>query len=332
MKEAILIADPKTPAWDFAKKIYDYIEKNREDGFSLFPIEMTTFNNKEILPYIAENIRQKDVYLIQSSNKHPNDWWVELLLLKDLCLSASVRSLSFVLPNMLYSRQDRKTKSRVPISARALAKSLSSPKIARIITMDLHSPQIQGFYDESIPIDNLQSFPQAVKYIRENHSDCLENLVIASPDSGGVDRAMAFLKRMINADALEKVNHHYDFAFTHKLRIVPGEVEKMWFVGDVKGKNVLLIDDMYDTCGTTNKSGDKFLENGANKILTYATFGLYTKGTKDVLEKFDSVMTSNAHYSPKEGDGNIEIIDVAPLFGEAIYRAQKGISISELFD
>jgi ribose-phosphate pyrophosphokinase len=333
MRDVVLLADPNTSAWNFAESIQKYISnKYKSDKFPLYKIEFKDFNNKEFLPYVPKNIRKRDVYYIQSSDKDPSKWWVELMLAKDLCLSASVHSLSFVLPNMNWSRQDRKHKSRVPISARALAKSLFSRKTERIITMDLHSPQIQGFYDESVPIDNLYSSQEVIRYIREKHYSDLENLVIVSPDAGGVQRGMAFLKRMVEANKQDKGRHKYDFAFTHKFRLEPGKIEKLWFVGDVKDKNVLIVDDICDTGGTLVECKQLLKENGAQKALAYTTHGLFTKGTKCVLESFDSVMTGNTHYIPKEGDGDVEIIDMTPPFAEAIYRAQKGLSISEMFD
>jgi ribose-phosphate pyrophosphokinase len=332
MDNVILLAEKGTPAWEFGEKIQKHIVGNyHTKEFNLCEIEIIPFRSGEFLPHVSENIRKADIYYIQSSNKDPSKWWVELLLIKDLCLSASVNSLSYVLPNMNWSRQDRKDRSRVPISARALAKSLYSRKTERVITMDLHSPQIQGFHDESVPIDNLYSFPTVVDYIRKNHYNDLENLVIVSPDAGGVGRAMSFLDRMIKANKSDPVTHDYGFAFTHKLRSKPGEIEKMWFVGDVRDKNVLIVDDIYDSGGTLIKCGDKLKDNGANKVLAYGTHGLFTEGTDCILRSFSSVMTSNTHYIKKDGDGKIEVIDMAPSFGEAIYRAQKGISISEMF-
>jgi ribose-phosphate pyrophosphokinase len=333
MDNVILLADKSTPAWEFAEKIQKHITKHyHSKEFNLCEIDITNFRSGEFLPHVSENIRKADIFYVQSSDKDPNKWWVELLLMKDLCLSASVNSLSYVLPNLLFSRQDRKDKSRVPISARALAKSLFSRKTERIITMDMHSPQIQGFYDESVPIDNLYSFPTVVDYIRKNHSADLENMVIVSPDAGGVGRGMSFLKRMIDANKSDHIKHDYSFAFTHKLRSKPGEIGDMWFVGDVKGKNTLIVDDIYDSCGTLIKCAGKLIENGAKKVLTYGTHGLYTEGTDCIIKNVNSVMTSNTHYVKKDGDGQIEVIDMAPSFAEAIYRAQKGISISEMFD
>ena len=196
MKEVILLADKNSKAWDFAKKIQKYIQDQKEVFIPLEEISIKYFRNKEIDMHVPENVRKKDVYFIQDSTKNPQEWWVELLLVKDLLLSASAESVSFVLPNMLYSRKDRKEKPHVPISARALARSIF-PYLKRKITMDLHAAQIQGFYPENIPLDNLYSFPDVVRYLKENKSiENLENLVIVSPDTGGVDRAGAFAQRL----------------------------------------------------------------------------------------------------------------------------------------
>jgi ribose-phosphate pyrophosphokinase len=332
MRDVVLLADSKSPSWGFAKKIQNYIFENKEEKVQLTRLDMTRFNNKENMPHVPENIRKKDVYFIQSSKKHPNDWWAEILLTKDLCASASVNSISLVLPNMNYTRQDRKHKSRVPISSRAFANSVSSG-LKRIITMDLHSPQIQNAYPSNVPIDNLYSFPEVVKHIRSNHLSDLENLVVVSPDAGGVDRAASFLGRLIDAThEFDQKPHDYSFAFTHKLRSKPGEIEKMWLIGDVDKKNVLVIDDIYDTGGTNAKCAELLKENGAKRLLTYATHGLFTKGTGNLVNNYNVVLTSNTHYKGKSGNGNIEVIDMSGSFAEAIYRAQKGQSISKMFN
>jgi ribose-phosphate pyrophosphokinase len=161
MNEVILLADKKSESWEFALKIQGYIEEEKETHVPLNEIEMGMFRSNEPDIHVPETVRQKDVYFIHDSSKNPQYWWVELLLTKDLLLSGSTRSLSFILPNMLYSRQDRKNKPHVPISARALARSIS-PGLKRIITMDLHAPQVQGFYPEEMPLDNLYSFPSLI--------------------------------------------------------------------------------------------------------------------------------------------------------------------------
>jgi ribose-phosphate pyrophosphokinase len=330
MKDVVLLADPKTSAWDFAIKIHDYIKRTKEKEIPLDKLEIIKFNNKEILPHVPENIRKKDVYYVQSSNKNPNDWLVELILIKDLCTSADVNSLIYVLPFMNYSRQDRKDRSRVPISTRAIA-DVISPGLKRIITMDMHSAQTENAYH--IPLDNLHSFPNLVDYLGNNHKSDLENLVIASPDVGGGSRAKALFKRISRLDNSEVKTPNKSFAIIFKTRDKPGSVEDMILIGDVKDKNVLVIDDMYDTCKTNILASTLLRKNGAKKLLTYATHGLFTKGTDEILKAYDVVMTSNTHYHPRKNkDNGIEIIDMSPTFAEAIYRAQEGLSISKLFE
>ncbi len=328
MENSILLADRNSKAWKFAKKIKKYIQQEKKDYIDLCELEMREFRNKELLPYSPQNLRKKDVYLIQSSDKDPNKWWAELLLIKDMALSASVENLTFVLPNMAYSRQDRKHKSRVPISARAVANSIS-PGLKRIITSDLHASQIQGFYPANLPVDNLYSFPEAVKYLRKNHFKDLENLVIVAPDTGGVGRVKSFFRRMNTANKEDSKKHNYSMANILKIRNENNEVEDMKLIGNVDNKNVLVVDDIYDSCGTIMEAGKLLRENGAKKLLAYAAHGIFTKGRKDLTNFFDIVMTSNTHYSRKD---KLEVIDVSPLFAEAIYRAQKGESISKLFE
>jgi len=328
MKNVILLADSKTYAWEFAEKIQDYIFKTKEENVPLYEIDITYFNNKELNVHVPNNIRKKDVYYIHDSSKNPQEWWVELLLIKDLLLSASVESITFILPNMLYSRQDRKHMSRVPISSRALANSIS-PGLTRIITVDLHSPQIQNAYPSNVPVDNLHSFPDVVKYLEEKHLKEVENLVVVSPDVGGVDRARAFLKRLENVNGTSFKRRNYSLALLNKSRPKAGEISGMQLVGEVSEKDVLIVDDILDTGETLCKAADLLKEKGAKKIMCYATHGIFSKGFEELEKRFDVLMVSNTHY--KQPDF-VEIIDLAPLFAEAIYRAQKGLSISKLFD
>jgi len=327
MIDVVLMADPKSPSWDFARKIQRYIENTKEEIMPLYEISIKYFNNKEIDMYVPENIRKKHVYFIHDSSKNPQEWWVELLMIKDLLLSASAESVSFVLPNMLYSRKDRKDKSRVPISARALANSIS-PGLKRIITMDLHASQVQGFYPANLPLDNLYSFPEVVKYLSKNYLQGLTNLVVVSPDAGGVERAKSFLQRLekLNINSIEQKK--FSFALLSKIRSSPGQIGTMHLVGDVSGKDILIVDDIIDTGGTLCKAADMLRENGAKRIFCYATHGIFTQGTRNLKEKFDAVLTSNTHL--REGN-DVEIIDMTIPFAEAIFRAQKGLSISKMF-
>lgn len=328
MDKVILLADKNSKAWDFAKKIKDFIWCEKEVSIPLKEVSIKHFRNKELDIYVPENIRKKDVYFIHDSAKNPQEWLTELLLLKDLLLSASAETVSFVLPNMLYSRKDRKEKSRVPISARALANSIS-PGLKRIITMELHAAQIQGFYPANLPLDNLYSFPEAVRYLRENHLTDLNKLVVLSPDAGGVERAKSFLQKLEIAQKNSPEKQEYSFALISKTRQSAGEVDSMELVGDVKDKNVLIVDDIIDSGGTLCKAAQLLRKNGAKKLLCYATHGLFTLGTEELFKNFDAVITSNTHYREKDG---VEVVDVSSVFAEAIYRAQKGLSISKLFE
>lgn len=324
MDGVILLADKNSKSWAFAEKIQTYLKEQKQCEVPLKEVSINHFKNGEIDMHVPENVRKKEIYFVHDATKNPQEWWVELLLLKDLLLSASAESVSFVLPNMLYSRKDRKEKPHVPISARTLARTISS-SLKRIITMDMHAAQIQGFYHECIPVDNLYSFPEVVKYLEKDSSFDIKNLVILSPDAGGVNRARSFA---------QKLGVQNPLAMIYKVRGTKGvgdtrEVEEMKLVGDVKDKNVLIIDDIIDSGGTLCKAANLLKEHGAKNLFCYGTHGIFTSGTSCLLEHFKRVMTSNTHYN--EGNG-VEVIDMSSVFAEAIYRAQKGLSISELFE
>jgi ribose-phosphate pyrophosphokinase len=328
MEEFVLLADKNSQAWTFAQKIQFYIKAEKEIDLPLYELEVSKFKNGEIGLHIHENLRKKEIYFIHDSTKDPQQWWVELLLLKDLILSASAKSLTLILPNMLYSRQDRKDKPHVPISARAIAASLS-PGTERVITMDLHADQIQGFYPQDVPLDNLYSFPEAVRYLRANHSEYLKNLVVVSPDAGSAKRAKKFISALNRANEKDLVKQEYDIAIIDKERQKAGEVSQMQLVGNVKGKNCLIPDDIIDTGGTLCSAAKMLKENGAEKIICYATHGIFSNGAQELKNNFDVVMTANTHCVQVPG---VEIVDVSSLFAEAIYRAQFGLSISRLFE
>ncbi|OGI12467.1 hypothetical protein A3K64_03495 [Candidatus Micrarchaeota archaeon RBG_16_36_9] len=321
MESVELLADKNSKAWDFALKIQKYIKEQKDFDLPLKEVLINRFRNGEIQMHVPENVRGKDIYFIHDSSKDPQDWWIELLLLKDLLLSASVKSISFVLPDMLYSRQDRKDRPHVPISTRALAQSIS-PHLKRIITMDLHAAQIQGFYPENIPLDNLYSFPSLVTYLKENNkliSD-IKELVIVAPDAGGVARARALAQRL---------NSIYPVAFIYKMRLEAGKIDKMILLGDVVDKDVLIIDDLIDSGGTLCRAADLLKENGARNLFCYGTHAIFSNGTTSLVSCFNRIMISNTHYTE---NNTVEVIDMSPIFAEAIYRAEKGLSISKLFE
>ena len=318
MENVILLADENSKAWNFAKKIQKYITDVKCEEVRLYNVPISFFRNNELQIDPPENIRKKDVYFIQDSSKNPQQWWTELLLIKDMVLGASASSLTFVLPNMLYSRQDRKVKSRVPISARALASSISQG-VSRIITMDLHAPQIQGFYPATTPLDNLYSAPEAVNYFKQKAFFDPEEVVVVSPDMGGATRAESFAKR---------IGSKHPIAMIDKRRIKAGEVGQMRLVGDVSNKNVLVVDDLIDSGGTLCSAATLLKQNGANRLFCYATHGLFTKGVLELSSCFEKIFTSNTHGQNTNG---VEVIDVSSVFAEAIFRAQKGYSLSQLF-
>lgn len=323
MERVVLLADPNSNAWGFSEKVRDYLRQ--EKGCKHLPLEVVDikkFRNGEFLLHVPKNIRGKEVYFIHDSTKDPSQWWVELLLMKDLLFNSSAEKITFVLSDLLWGRQDRKDKPHVPISSRALALSLSYPdSIHRIITMDLHADQIQGFYPPRVPVDALGSFLTLVRYMKDKPDGInLEDIVVVAPDAGGTKRAESFAKR---------IGSKYDIAVIDKRRVREGYIDKMRLIGDVKEKDAFIIDDIIDSGITTCKAGRLVKEGGAKKLYCYGTHGLFTEGTKELHNCFERVMTSNTHY--QEGN-SVEIIDVSPVFAEAIYRAQKGESISELFE
>lgn len=327
----ILLADPEAPSWNFAQSIKDYIEKLDEDGETQIPlreVKIKKFRNGEIGLHIPQNIRKRNVYFIQNSNQSPQDWWVELLLIKDLLLSSSAGKVTFVLPDMYYSRQDRKDRPRVPISARALARSIS-PNLERIITMDLHADQIQGFFPEEVPVDNLYSFPVAVRYLIQNHPEYAKNLAVVSPDAGSANRVRRFYNNMIKAKELPP-NSKISISIMDKERSAPGEVGSINLLGRVKGKNVIVPDDIIDSGGTLCYAAKALRSKGAKKLICYGTHGLFTNGLDDLSKYFDLILTSNTHY--QKPHKKLEMVDVAPLFAEAVYREETGRSISKLFE
>jgi len=325
MDGTILLADKKTKAWGFALKIQDYIKKRYLTDIPLQEVEWKKFRSREIKPHAPENLRRKEVYFIEDSSLDPQYWWVRLMLVKDLLLRASAGEVNFVLPNLLYSRQDRKDEPHTSISAKVLADTLC-PNLDRIITADLHSDQIQGFYPQQCVLDSLRTFPIAVHYIQKHPIGDLSDLVIVSPDVGGVKRVKSFQKKL-------KVPN--PFAIIDKDRPIAGEVDedKMTLVGDVNNYNVLFVDDIVDS-GNSLIAGAKLLrKKGAKQLYFYGTHGLFTLGKKDLLSTFDRLMVSNTNPLPRRAlDSRIEVIDTSPLFAEAIYRAHTGKSISELFE
>ncbi|MBO0664026.1 ribose-phosphate pyrophosphokinase [Jiella sp. MQZ9-1] len=279
------------------------------------------FADQEIFVEIQENVRGEDVFVIQSTSYPANDHLMELLIIIDAMRRASARRITAVLPYFGYARQDRKANGRTPISAKLVANLITEAGADRVMTLDLHAGQIQGFFD--IPTDNLFAVPLLARDIKE-HQD-LSNLMVVSPDVGGVVRARALAKRL---DA--------PLAIVDKRRDRPGESEVMNIIGDVTGRNCILIDDIIDSGGTLCNAADALMKAGAISASAYITHGVLSGGavsriTASSLKELvitDSILPTKAI----RGAGNIRVITTANLLGEAIARTASEESVSSLFD
>jgi len=283
--------------------------------------KLKKFSNKETSVEIGESVRGEDVYIIQSGCGDVNDNLMELLIMINACKIASASRVTAVVPCFPYARQDKKDKSRAPISAKLVANMLSVAGADHIITMDLHASQIQGFFD--IPVDNLYAEPAVLKYIKTNIPDW-QDCVVVSPDAGGAKRVTSI------ADQL-----NVEFALIHKERKKANQVDSMVLVGCVKDKTAVLVDDMADTCGTLKLAGSKLLEAGATKVHAIATHGVFSGPALSRLADsgFESVVVTNT--IPQEEKMSqcpvIRCIDISPILAEAIRRTHNGESVSYLF-
>ncbi|MBI29191.1 MAG: Ribose-phosphate pyrophosphokinase [Alphaproteobacteria bacterium MarineAlpha5_Bin11] len=291
-------------------------------GIKLCDTSVRNFADKEIFVEINENIRGEDIYIIQSTSHPVNDNLMELLIAIDAAKRGSASRVTAVLPYFGYARQDRKTGPRTPISAKLIANLITSSGADRVLTMDLHAGQIQGFFD--IPLDNLYSAPPTIKDMYENFSNVSE-LVLVSPDVGGVVRARAFAKRL-----------GADLVIIDKRREDAGRSEVMNVIGEVKNKTCVLIDDIADSAGTLCNAAKVLKEKGSKSIKSYISHGVLSGNAVDRIINSDieemvltdSILASNEVKKAK----NIRHISIAPLFGEAIKRINSNSSISELFN
>jgi ribose-phosphate pyrophosphokinase len=279
------------------------------------------FADMEIFVEIQENVRGEDVFVIQSTSYPANDHLMELLIMIDALRRASARRITAVVPYFGYARQDRKTAARTPISAKLVANLITHAGVDRVLTVDLHAGQIQGFFD--IPTDNLFGAPVMVRDIRDrmNSSD----KVVVSPDVGGVVRARAIAKRI---DA--------PLAIVDKRRERAGESEVMNIIGDVEGRSCILVDDIIDSGGTLCNAAEALMEKGARDVYAYITHGVLSGGAVSRIASSklkelvitDSILPTEAVRAAK----NIRVITIAPLMGEAIGRTATESSVSSLFD
>jgi len=278
------------------------------------------FADLEVFVEIEENVRGEDVFIVQSTSYPANDNLMELLILIDALKRSSARRITAVIPYYGYARQDRKPGPRTPITAKLVANLIERAGADRVLTLDLHAGQIQGFFD--IPTDNLFAAPVMVRDIKERIN--LDNLCVVSPDVGGVVRARALAKRI---DA--------PIAICDKRRERPGESEVMNVVGNVSGKSCILVDDIIDTGGTLVNAATALMEQGATEVRGYITHGVLSGKAVERIENsmMSELVVTDSIKPTKEVSAarNIRILSIAPLMGEAIKRTSREESVSSLF-
>ena len=282
--------------------------------------EIVRFADSEVYVEIKENMRGNDVYLIQSTSYPANDNIMELLICIDSLRRSSAKNITAVIPYFGYARQDRKVVPRSPISAKLVANLITNAGANRVLTMDLHANQIQGFFD--IPVDNLYAAPVLLKHILKNIG--MKNIVCVAPDVGGVERARAIGKRL-NAG----------LAIIDKRRERPGQSEVMNVIGEVKNKSCIIIDDLIDSGGTICNAADALVDKGAKEVYCYVVHGVLTGSSIDKIKKSKMkkiVITDTIDNTKKiRGVSKIEVVSIAPLIAEAIKRISQSTSVSSLF-
>ncbi len=309
---AILFTGTSHPK--LAKEIADYL------GIKLGEVQLDRFPDGEISVQIKENVRGRDVFLMQSIALDPNNYLMELLIMIDSLRRASAQSIAVVIPYFGYCRQDRKDRPRVPITAKLVANLLQNAGATRVVTMDLHTDQLQGFFD--IPVDNLYARPCISEGVKRDVDP--SNLVVVTPDIGSVKLAKAYAQQM-----------GVDFAIVDKHRCDSSNVEVVTLIGEVKGKDVLLADDMCSTAGTLVSAAKVCQEKGANRIFAAVTHGLFVGPAVEKIENSPIevlYMSNTIPYTERlDGATKVRTVSVANLFGQAIHCILSRESISSLF-
>ena len=281
-------------------------------------VKLTRFSDGEVNFQILENVRGADVFIVQPTSPPVNENLMELLIMIDAFKRASAQRITAVIPYYGYARQDRKDRPRVPLSSKLVGDLLSAAGSQRLLTMDLHASQIQGFFN--IPVDHLFANAIFLDHIAKME---VENLMVISPDAGGVERARAYAKRMGTS-----------LAIIDKRRVAENEAEVMHIVGDVKGRNVIIVDDMIDTAGTLMRAIEALVREGARRVFTAATHAVLSGPAVQRIDKsdFESVLVTNTiHLVEEKRVPKIKIVSVAPLLGEAIKSIHEETSVSKLF-
>ncbi len=298
---------------ELAREIAAYI------GVPMGEAKTSRFSNGEIQVVIDESVRGADVFVVQPTCQPVNENLMELLILMDAFRRASARRITAVIPHYGYARQDRKARGREPVSAKLVANLLVTAGAGRILTMDLHAAQIQGFFD--IPVDHLMAGPLIADYFRKKG---LTDVTVVSPDIGGVGRARDLAERL-----------HAPIAIVDKRRPAPNVAEVMNVIGKVKGRTVIMMDDIIDTAGTITLSSKALLDYGVKDVYVCCTHGVLSGPAISRLEAApikEVVITNTIPLPPEKQLEKIKVLSVAPIIGEAIIRIYEDLSVSELFE
>ncbi|MFN7222904.1 MAG: ribose-phosphate pyrophosphokinase [Paracoccaceae bacterium] len=306
-----------------AKAIARRMSVHRGMSVGLVDARIERFNDQEIFVEVFENVRGEDMYVIQPTSNPANDNLMELLIMIDALRRSSAARITAVIPYFGYARQDRRAKARTPISAKLVANLIETAGVDRVLTLDLHAAQIQGFFD--IPVDNLYASPVFALDIEHHFKGQMQDLMVVSPDVGGVARARELAKR-INAP----------LAIVDKRREKAGEIAGMTVIGDVTDKKCIIVDDICDTAGTLCKAAEVLMENGATEVHSYITHGVLSGPAVERIKNSvmkSLVITDSIEQGEKaKAAPNIRIVPTAPMFAQAILNIWNGTSVSSLFE
>ena len=306
-----------------AQSIARRMSMHRGMNVNLVDARVERFNDGEIFVEVFENVRGEDMFVIQPTSNPANDNLMELLIITDALKRSSAGRITAVIPYFGYARQDRRTKARTPISAKLVANLIAEAGVDRVLTMDLHATQIQGFFD--MPVDNLYAAPIFALDIKHHFKGDMDDIMVVSPDVGGVARARELAKR-INAP----------LSIVDKRREKAGEVAEMTVIGNVEGKKCIIVDDLCDTAGTLCKAAEHLMEAGASEVHAYISHGVMSgpaveRVTNSVMKSL--VITDSIEASPAVlAAPNIRIVPTAPMFAQAILNIWNGTSVSSLFE
>lgn len=315
----LILADRNGKSYDFAKEVYAKLNSNekRDKRYELGNVEIKKFNDGEIFAKIECSVREKECFYIHDSAMSPQDWAMSLVITNDALMRSSAGKINNVLPYMKYSRQDRMAAPRTPITASVLANMIQR-NAHRVITTDIHNPAIQGAYD--IPFDNLKAYPVIINHLKQKYSAFLENAVLVAPDIGSAKKIEGYTKRL-----------GLPIAIADKERDSEGNIVKMTMIGDVEGKNAIIVDDMIATGGTLLEAVDIIKDKGGKDIYACATHGLFTNNARKRFEESPLEKVIITDSIPQESQGKIEVVSLTDSFADAIFRISHGLSLSEMF-